>query len=241
MDRNEIKLSEGNIWSELPYYNCRIPEFNRSESTGSSTVEYGQVPVFENEDVFSVVQDGTQPDNALPSQAYSNAEVEHQLNFTSWNTPDANDDEQIVQFENTDVLEEHAAKVTRKLANTNKTTQTRSQNRKAETVPNSNNVHGRESLSVAPTYQNAEAEQALPSESIDPDYSFDDGQVIQFENQDVVDQLKVKSLNDDGSKTNVPVGSEVCCVNNPSQVEHRGKARLSLPLSSTQNCFELTM
>ena len=167
----------------------------------------GQVPVFENEDAFSSTIDPIQPNSSIPDQAYSNAEIEHQLNFTNWNTSDA-DDEQIVQFQNADVLEEHsdgAADVTRhssrKHINISKGTQDLYENRQEDAVSNSNNVLGRESMKAAPTYLNAQAELSLSSTAIDPDYSLDEGQVVKFENQDVVDQMKGNCLNGDSSET----------------------------------------
>ena len=200
-----MEMSERNPWSELPYYNCRIPNFGRSESIGSSSVDYGQVPIFENEDAFSSTIDPIQPNSSIPDQAYSNAEIE--LNFKNWDTSDA-DDEQIVQFENADVLGEHsdaAADVTRhwsrKHINISTGTQDLYENRQEDAVSNSNNVLGSESMKVAPTYLNAQAELSLPSTAIDPDYSLDEGQVVKFENEDVVDQLEGNCLKGDGSKT----------------------------------------
>ena len=190
------EMLEVHPWPELPYYNSGIPELTRSESSDSSSVEYGQVPKFENEYVLRVITGDMQ--QVSPLQAYSNAEIEHQLTFTNGNTSDA-EDEQILQFENPDVLGEHADDARhepRKLINTNKGAQALYQNKKDNAISNSKNdidIHCKvDSLSMVPTYLNEESNLTRSCAIVDPDYSFDKA-VVKSENQDFEDFSTGKS------------------------------------------------
>ena len=92
----------------LPYYNSFKPELRRPISTASSSVGYGALPTFQNQDVLDEMVEVDDSESNSPTYINAEAELGLQLGPISPDLPDG-DYGQVPVFENADVLNDVAA------------------------------------------------------------------------------------------------------------------------------------